>query len=231
MANMFTMDDKDFKKFLKFIGKFNRGLPRATGTYLNNLAFEARTQSINTLSETMFVKAPGFIPRRLVVEKNKNFYSIRGQESTVGSASLPRFGGWLEQQTGQSEGRERNFTIQARRNNKSRPAVRPARLRAGKTRKTPNDYKGPTRHVRAMVMMRTLKKEKYNKPFIMFGHNNMKSGLYKLVRRVPRMLQKFGTPRKTKRIQWMDKAIKKTLSPRTTQAAWSRTMTHLMTFR
>jgi hypothetical protein len=228
---MFSMETTDLKKFLKFIGRANKGLPRATGTFLNSLGFEMRDQIINVLSERMFVKQPGFIPKRVRVDKNKNFFSIRGQEVEVGSTALPRFGGWLAQQTGGGENRERFFPLSSRRGSRTRPAVRIARLLPGRDRPSPNDYKGPSKHVRAMVMIRKLKKQKYRKPFIVQGHDNMKAGLYKLTRNKPRMLQRFDTPGKTKRFKWMDIARDMAIAEPTIRRLWTAVMIQLLRYR
>ena len=229
-STMFSMEMTDYKKFLKFVGRANKGLPRATGTFLNSLGFEMRTNIINVLSETMFVKQPGFIPKRIRVEKNKNFFSVRGQEVEIGSTDLPRFGGWLSQQTGGGEDRERFFPLSARRGSKARPAVRTARLLPGQDRPTPNDYKGPSKHVRAMVMVRALKHKKYKKPFIMHGHENMKSGLYTLKRNRPRMLQRFNKPAHTKRVRWLDIARERTIAEPTIRRLWTVVMTTLLRY-
>jgi len=226
------MDKASWKRYLKFLAKFQGGIPRATGTFLNNLAFEARTQSINTLSETMFVKQPGFIPRRIIVDKNRNMTSLHGQRAVVGSAKLPRFGGWESQETGRGEERDRFFTMTPRRGNKSRPAARSARLLPGKNRWTPDRYTRVVgRHKRAQAMLSHTWRTRYKQPFIMHGHERVKSGLYKWRGNKLTALQLFNRPKRTRKTKWMYKSAEKTIKSRNIKKAWSRTTAHLARFR
>lgn len=182
----------DFKDLLAFRDIYKRApqkVPRISAAILNDMAFETRTAAIDNINHDMTIRRPNFVRRQMRVSKA----SPSRQVARVGSLPLGNFSGWAEQETGQQGDRSRFATIEGRRG--SRRNIIPPRFRLNKSFPT----QGNTRIGAFLAIM---ERQKGKKPFI------MKGGLFKFVgKRKIRMLQGFERPAKTRRTQWMKRAV------------------------
>lgn len=177
------MDSRTLREFARMAHKAPRKFAAASGMLLNNMAFGTRQEAINVISERMFVKQPGFVPRRLVVKKSHFRLPISTQVSEVGSLALPRFSGWLEQETGASTNRSRVFTLLARRGSRSRTAVRSARLLSGKDLLSADEMSitnAKNDNRREEIFLRILQRRRYRKPFLIRKHSKFSPGVYRM---------------------------------------------------
>ena len=226
---LFTVDNKDLKKILKFFRQSPERFAKATGSMLNDFAFGTRNTSIEVINENMTVRNIRFVMSRMRTEKSHQRMPMESQQSTVGSITSPRFSGWKEQQTGQKTARERTITLLGRMRRKTRKLVRTARLKDVGRFESYHKYPGRGREQKNIIMMQKLDRQRWKKPFIISGKKGMVAGLYKFRRRKPRLLQVFE-PKKLqpKRIPWMEDAIRRYFQRQDIHRLWARTLRRLI---
>ena len=206
---LFTMDDRELKKWTKFMKQAPKLVKRAVAGTLNTFAFETRKKALHIIMTNMTVRARKFVEGSMRVDKAKAGQSINQQHSVVGSIKRPRFTGWEEQQTGKKTKRNRVATALARGGNMSGKVKPSARMKQSNTFQSPDDYPGTTKHNRAVVMLQVLFRKRSRKAFIIKGHRTLKRGLYKIKQKKLRMLQSFESKNtQPKRVRWMTGAVK-----------------------
>lgn len=233
---MFEINLNDLQTYEKFLRRSPKQIAAVRGMVLNNYAFGTRDESIKVIEKRMIIKQSRFVPRRIQVKKSRLSGHPRNQISKTGSTRLPRFSAWEEQELGKKTERSRVFTLFARGGSKGRVARPQARLKPGRDRPTPEDYKGKNRTHRAIVMLQILGREGYKKPFIIRYHKKVAPGLYKFTggkkKRKLRILQAFE-PREVqpKRISWLiggrDRYFRKNPPGKT----WSKAMKRVLKFK
>lgn len=227
--DLFTVDNKDLKKILKFFRQSPERFAKATGSMLNDFAFGTRNTAFEVINELMTVRNRNFVNSRLRVEKSHRRMPMESQEATTGSISSPRFSGWKEQQTGQKTTRERTITLLGRLNRKPRKLVGRARMKDVGRFESYHRYPGRGREQKNIVMMQKLDRLRWKQPFIISGKKGMVAGLYKFKKKKPRLLQVFD-PKKLqpKRIPWMEDAVRRYFQREDIGRLWARTLRRLI---
>lgn len=212
MAPIFTLKQSDLKKLEEYYRKSPFRFRGVTGRVLNTYAFEARKESIKIVETEMMSRKKGFANRVLRAKMANFFQPSSAQKSEVGSRSFPRFSGWVEQQNGRKTDRTRVATTLGRGGSEGKQIAPSARLKQSNQFKSPDDYKGRSRHHRAVVMMQALSRQGYKKPFIVRGHARMAPGVYKFRgrgrKRGPQMLQSFNPINVQPKVnRWLTKSV------------------------
>ncbi len=212
---MFALEDRDLKRLWLFYMRQPKRFAVATGMMLNNFAFGVRDTIVkDVLPSRMVVRSPRFVQSRVRVSKSHFREPIASQESRVGSIASKRFTGWIEQEGGASSLRTRTAHLLSRKGDRKGLHKSPFRMKRTNDFEDPDDTKvkgASTPHTRAVVMIQMISRRKgRKKPFMIHGHKNMKSGLYKIGRgrrgkQKIQMLQRFDSPkaRSIKRVRWM----------------------------
>jgi hypothetical protein len=208
----FVINHKDMDRLAEVFRDAPRDLRRATGMFVNNLAFGTKKQIPNTMSSLMTVRDKRFVNSRIRVEKARFSTPIDAQMSVVGSIYGPRFSGWEEQELGKKTDRHRVFTLLARLGSKQRKAKRSARMRNLSGFVKPDEFSGVSAEHRVIVMLRVLQRKNYPRPFIIHGHSKIHSGVYQFRGR--------GTKRKPKPIKILQSFDPRRVQPR--RVPWLR---------
>jgi len=214
MPQLFEMDLRQIAKFARLSARAPRQFAAATGMILNDAAFGTREEAINTISETMWIRQPGFVSNRIGVVKSTYSLPIRSQVSEVGSRALPRFSGWIEQQTGEKTDRSRVFTVLARQGSKGRPAIRGARMLPSTDFLEADDVRidgAKSRDHKEEIFLRMIQRQRYRKPFMIRRHSKFTPGVYRMrggQRKSKLKLLTSLEPRRVqpKRIPWLTMA-------------------------
>lgn len=243
MAQMFQIDMSDMDFLIRLFRKMPDKFERAVGMMLNEFAFETRKEAINLVPRKMTVRNKGFMKRSLVVKRAALRGDIRFMKSEVGSMQRPRFTGWKEQELGTVSERPNVATLAARGGGRRGIVKGRFRLRRGQNYPDPIDYPGESpRGVsgdeshRAFIMLRTLSRNKYKKPFLIRRYRKAQPGLYRLVgganNKRLQMLQatkpKFRRP---KRVKWLRRARGKMFATIDLNRTWAKTMKRVLTIR
>lgn len=213
----FRVETKGIKDFQRVMRKMPRMMTTAVGFTLNDMAFGARSEMLKYISQTMTVRNQGFIKRQMWAQRAKFSEGINRMQSVAGSVRKDRFTGWKEQVQGADMQRDRAITTDARSGSKSRQVRKGARLRPGTKWDEPRMYKGNSSRNRANTMLQTIGRTRSRKPFIIYGHRTLTSGLWmfsggpKDKRRLV-VLQLFNRSTKVRRDPWHIKATKRYLA-------------------
>lgn len=207
MADLFSIDLKDLINLRKFFKRAPKKMRSVSAGVLNDLAFGTMSESRKILQDNLTIRNPRFFKSRLRVEKAKKNQSLRSQIAIVGSVAADRFSGWAEQELGTRAARTRSHSLFARGGDKEKQ-IRPSfRLKPSSQFRDPDNAPGKTPHHRAVIMIKTLARQRYKKPFIIKGHKRIKSGVFKFNR--GRRLERLQTfkPRRSslqpKRLLWL----------------------------
>lgn len=206
-AQMFAVDDRELGKLMKFYATAPRKFAKATGMMLNNFAFGTQYRINQLMPKRMTIRNKSFLKRQIRVDKARPVYPIQNQESSVFSVSAPRFSGWLEQETGKKTDRKRTIALGARGRNKKKQAKKRARFMTSNQFLNPDDMAGVRGDKKkAQVLLARVFREKYKKPFLLWGHDKLGPGLYvRKSKKKTRVLQRMDTKKvQPKRFRWME---------------------------
>jgi hypothetical protein len=230
----FSVDVSSLSDLADIFEQAPKQFTAATGMLLNQFAFGTRDEALRLMPQIITIRDPRFLKRQLRVQKSKFKGSLGALESVFGSVHAPRFTGWKEQQLGKKTPRHRVFTTLGRVGGTTKgKASRGARLRDLAKFPRPEDYIGQSDEHRAIVMLRVLQRQKFNRPFIIHGHRKISPGVYKFKgrgsKKKPRpikMLQSFK-PRKVqpRRIDWLLKSRNKYFARVNTFRLWEQVLT------
>jgi hypothetical protein len=205
----------------------------ATGMLLNKFAFGTRDEALRLMPQIMTIRDIKFLNRQLQVQKSKFRGALGDLVSIFGSVHAPRFTGWKEQQLGKKTPRHRVFTTLGRVGGTTKgKASRGVRLRDLAKFPRPEDYSGQSDEHRVIVMLRSLQRQKFGRPFIVHGHRKISPGVYKFKgrgsKKKPRpikILQSFK-PRKAqpRRIDWLLKSRHKYFAGVNTFRIWEQVL-------
>lgn len=210
----FKVDTKGLKEYRRLMKKMPRKMVPIVGFTLNDFAFGTRDESIKYINASMTVRNQAFVKRNLWAQRAKFAAGINGMQSIAGSTRKDRFTGWKEQVQGSDMPRERAITTAARGGSRVRQVRRTARLKPGAKWDEPRQFKGDTARQRANAMLQELGRSRKRKPFMIYGHRSIESGLYmfgggakgsrKLI-----ALQIFNRPVRVGRDPWHKKAAQR----------------------
>jgi hypothetical protein len=221
----FKVDDRDLRELRDFYRRAPAVFRTVAADLINDFAFGSRNASFEVLREKMVIRNFGFMQRQIRVAKARQNAPIDTQKAEVGSVPTRRFSGWKEQQTGERTARERVVNLLARGGNKKRQVRRPARLRPGSDFESYRKYPGRGVEQRNIVMLQRLDSQRWKRPFLVLGKRGMRPGLYKFVRRKPKLLQLFdpksAQPRK---IPWLTDAVARYFQREDIGRLWARKM-------
>lgn len=121
----FVLDDREVKRLRQWYPKQPRLIQESVADMLNHFAFGTRTQAIAQIGKTMVVRNARFVASRIQVTKARSNQAVTSQRSRTGSVAVPRFSGWVEQETGKTTERKR-FATMAGRGGDIKKQIRPS---------------------------------------------------------------------------------------------------------
>ncbi len=233
---MFEVDIKELVAYERLLKRQSKIIQRATAALLNNVAFGVREEIFKTLRSKLTIRDPRFMLRSIVVEKCRHSTPIHQQVAEVGSISRPRFSGWQEQEQGTQAKKTHTATIAARGGSKSKKVIKSVRLKPGAKFPESKNYIGDSPRQQTQIMLKTLAKMKYKRPFIITGHQSIPSGLYRFKgrkkghwqQRPIQVMQLFKYKMKPRRLSWMDMSVKLYMSAMNLRIEWSKAMNHAL---
>ena len=211
----------DFSEIKKMAEKYKNGktlIKKAQTMWLNNLAYATQNNIVDFQKKHMIIRNEGFLRRS--VKYKKAHSDIGYMTSFVGSLRRDRFTGWAEQQGINLKERKKTITLSARNKNKNDIVRYLYRSKNVSKMKNPEQYSGPTRRKRANQMLYEIGRSRSQKPFFLFGHRRLPTGIWKFggsdsdvgYGRDLIPLEIFGEkPKKTRRNNWMIKSYQKTM--------------------
>ena len=211
----FDIDIKDLVKLLGYLDRAPRKFAAAQTMWVNRAAFGTRTNALDHINRTMIVRSAAFTKNRVRVKKAPRGSMYKNREAVVGSVKTPRHTGWAEQEGLRSDERDKTITLAARggsKQNRVRPSMR---LKKNKRHPKPTDFKGRSRRQKANAMLQEIGATRSKKPFVVFGHRHLKSGLWRFGngskgRRKLIPVQLFSQkPQKPRKNPWMRDSVKK----------------------
>ena len=163
---------------------------------LNHFAFGTRTKSIQHIGATMTVRNSRFVSGRIQVTKARLGSPIPRQRSTTGSVPKDRFTGWIEQEKGVRQKRNRFQTMEARNNNPRKQVRHIVRLKSRNEVVTRSDYGMKASHSMEQFIATALRK-KENRMILVKGR------ILKRRRNKFETVQVLSRPKEPKRDRWM----------------------------
>lgn len=229
MPKMFEVDAAQLWELIRFYKTSPRLFAKATGSMLNDFAFGARNTAIEVIREKMTTRNPRFIETRLRVDKSHTREPMESQAAELGSVATKRFSGWVEQQTGKRTTRERTINLLARGKTQKKKLKRPFRMNQAHLFESFHDYPGRGPEARNIQMLQRLDRHRWQRPFIVVGKKGMKPGLYKFVRRKPRLLQIFDSKNvQPKKIPWLTMAVDRYFAREDIRRLWKSKMDRML---
>ena len=220
MSQMFDLDKKELVELVMIMRKQPKVWNRAATNLLNSFAFGNRQESIKVIRTRMTVRNERFLSSSLRVEKAKTNQKLASKIAEVGSIRRDRFSGWAEQELGTATKQTRSQSLLAR-GGSTNKVIRPGvRMKPAKNYERPENFNGQDLHHRNIVMMQTLRRRKYRKPFVIHGHKRIRSGLYKFHSRKLMILQDFKAPKGPKRVKWLSGGEQKYFAKNKPSAVW-----------
>lgn len=224
---MFQAKIKEFWALQRIYREMPKKFNYASANLLNTFAFGTKKQTFVVISREMIVRKPGFVRSSVRVTKANGRIDVNKQKSICGSIYRDKFTGWREQELLEETTRTKTITPLARNNVPTK--ILPGRFRLKKS----NEFMSPDhsdyasqadKHKKSVMMLNILAKKGHKKPFKVFGHDKLRSGLYvfkgviKKVtvvkdnkkrtykRRDIGMIQKFDNKVQPKPIAWMSQS-------------------------
>lgn len=230
---VFELNLADFLNYKRMLKRASKLYSRAGGHVLNSAAFGTRKLAIRNIKKEMIARNERFIQGSVRVEKARIGAPLDMQRATVGSIKRDRFSGWREQEGGQQTKREHQAWPAARRGGKKHPVIRVARLRRNFLKPTAFGGRNPIERV--IRMLHTLSANNYRKPFIIFdlerrrGGKPAPPGLYRFgpgphPNRRLELLQRFKSPKPTKRKPWLIPAREEYVRRVNLRTVWGRAL-------
>lgn len=233
MSQMFQIEIKDFINLRKFYKRAPRKFQRVAAGVLNNFAWGTKKSAIAVINEEMTVRNKRFVESSFRVKNANANTDLNSMVSRVGSIERPRFSGWEEQQTGKKRESTRVGTLLSRGKNMSKQIRPAARMKAGRNFPDAGDYEGKSEQQRTMVMLNTLKRKKFRKPFVIRRKlRKFVPGLYKFFRGKVKMLQRFDSKKaQPKKIDWMGEARRDYFRAHPVRETWGKAIKHVLKLR
>lgn len=221
MAKEFDMDQRELKRYRKFLKKAPKAIREAVAFTLNGFALGNKRFSKEMIHSKMTIRAPKFIDGSLKTVFARPSQSINKMGSIFGTVERPRYTGLREQQMGENPALNRSSTRAARDGVKTRAMKGYARLKPNAKYPSPGQTQGlKTREgrdfglsgltgpKRIVAFLSILNERKVAQTFILrkrFGR--FKKGLYRFKQGVIKKMQSFTGRGKPKRIKWLTKGM------------------------
>ena len=233
MSAMFQIELKDFINLHKFYRRGPKQFQRTAASVLNSFAFGTRESAVNVINEKMTVRNKRFVKGSFRVKTANPNTDLNSMVSRVGSIERPRFSGWEEQQTGKKRESTRVGTLLSRGKNRSRQIRPAARMKAGRNFPDSGDYQGKSEQQRTTVMLSSLKRKKFRKPFVIRRNlRKFKAGLYRFFRGKVKMLQRFDSRKaQPKKLDWMGEARRDYFRGHPVRNTWGKALKHVLKLR
>lgn len=233
MSQMFQIELKDFINLHKFYKRAPREFQKTAAGVLNSFAFGTRKSAIDVINDKMTVRNKRFVETSFRVKTANANTDLNSMVSRVGSIKRPRFSGWEEQQTGKKRPSTRVGTLLSRGKNESKQIRPAARMKPGRNFPDSGDFKGKSEQQRTTVMLNTLKRKKFRKPFVIRRNlRKLKAGLYRFFRGKVKMLQRFDSKKaQPKKLDWMGEARREYFNAHPVRQTWARAIKHVLKLR
>jgi hypothetical protein len=231
----FEMNDKDLQRFIGWAVKAPRRARGAAGMMLNEFAFGTRDKAIKFWRSDQITRNKRFVESRLRAKKTRLSLPISQMVSSTFSQDAPRFSGWEEQETGKKTQRKRIGTIKGRSGSRKRRIGKRARF--NQKIRSPRDMGTTSAHIKsdhhaAQVMLVWARRNLGREPFLIYGHNSMRPGLFRFNGNKLHRLQFIGgdnlQPRQNK---WMTKSRERYFRQADLDRIWSGIVDRQLTFR
>lgn len=228
---VFEMNLLDFRSFQRMQQRNPKLYRRAAGHVLNSMAFGVRAAALRELKAQSIIRNQRFVDSSIRVDKARVGQPIESLRTEVGSIARPRFTGWEEQETGKQTPRKHQAWPAARQGNIRKQVIRIARLRGTGRFPRPSDFPGTGNPVaRAIRMIHILSRSEFTAPFLILGLENKRGkkvppGLYRFgegeypTRKI-QLLQRFKSPKETKKDPWLKPATDKYLKSGDFRTVW-----------
>lgn len=214
----FEFKAEDLILLRRFYKKSPKLFGRSVTNTLNQLAFESRTALINTISEQMTVRNPRFVSKQMKVKPAKGI-DIKTAESAVGSLSNSRFSGWIEQETGKKNEKNRTFTLLSRGNNEQNTVRPKSKVNYNWAKISDFTIKAKSKQHRLIIFLQMMVEQK--KQFVMpRKYKGMGRGLYRVRRKKIVVVQRFK-PMKIRKQPWMKPTINEHIDNKSIRATWA----------
>ncbi len=221
MADIFNFESPDLVNLQKWYRKAPKRFIGAVRGVVTTLAFEARAQAVQNIKNGTITRNPRFVSASMRVEKAKRVSSLSQVVAEMGSIDISRKGlssGFEELETGKRSTSDRVPTLASRAGGNERKKVSPGVRfnKVGKFHRPKNFRSSRTKTKRAQVarMLNAIRKrEVENKPFIIPSGltgpmGRMVPGIWKRKGKDFKLMNPFqGRRGKTKRIEWMARAV------------------------
>jgi hypothetical protein len=215
------VDLRDVNLLNKIWDESPRKFEYAVSRMLNDMAFGSRKEIIDYgIPKTMIVRNKGYVRKFVRVKKAVAGLSLNNIYSTVFSVEQGNVTGWEEQEYGLEDKRPKVPLTKARGGNRAKKVLDKFRMKKGTKFPNPKNYPGKNLQLKNVIMLQILSRTNVRQPFIIKGHKDLKSGLYKFEEQRGgnkwrgnqklRMLQKFKHEKSTiDKKPWMELSVRK----------------------
>lgn len=181
MRLMIGVEKQELDKLSEALEHAHVKLQSTTARMLNRIAYDMRDKIINEIRQTNIVRSESLLRFSARYTKANPSHPINYMSSSVGTITSDRFSGLVEQETGRIDPRDRIASLRARRKKKQGKIADAFRLKPSVDFPSPEDYVGKDDKHRTIIMLQSLSRARYKKPFIVVGHDKLTSGLYTFV--------------------------------------------------
>jgi hypothetical protein len=222
---LFQIDKRELKQLELFMKRAPRRFHRAVANMLNDFAFGTRTESLEIINRRLTVRSPRFIAGSVRVTKARGGQPMNMQRAITGSIARPRFSGLVEQETGAGTMRTRTATLLARAGSKSKRIQPSVRLKSANQFVSYHDYPGRDAAHRTIVMLQSLFRERYRRPFLVTRHRKFKRGLYRIRGGNLKMVQSFEPETiQPRRVRWLSGGRKQFFAHANIRLLWAKNL-------
>lgn len=217
MPDIFSIDQKDLKKLIRFAKNAPTHFRRSAAGVLNDMAFTTMKINKRQVRKTMTIRSKSFIKASFRVDMARTSSSISLQRAVTGSIFKKGSSGWREQETGKKTERKRIASLIARGGSKQGKIEPRVRLKKGNRFYTHRDFGGKygkTKGQRTVKMIVSIRKGLVSKkPFIISSGlpgrlSRFKSGLYAIENKKIKIQQGFEPKNlQPRRNRWMTRSL------------------------
>jgi hypothetical protein len=208
---------RQYRKWLRVLGP--KQFRHAIAGLLNAQAWDMKKNTIpDVMTDNMNIRDPGFMNRMLRV-KNARPGDMSSMQAVVGSATIGKFKGWEEQQTGMRPAKNRVHTLMSQVGGTERGKISPMN-RLTQNQNIIEPLKIEHKHAKtegqkttaALIGMRT-GRIKSNRLVRLRSRgfkgklSRLKSGIYRGIRKQVMRIWNFEKAQTTRKIPWMTEAV------------------------
>lgn len=233
MSQIFNIEAKDLINLRKFFKRSPKQFARASSNVLNSFAFGTKQENIKIINKKMTVRNTRFVSGSIRVQTARPGQGISGQKSEVGSIKRDRFTGWEEQELGTKTKKNKVASTLAR-GGSDKKQIRPMfRMKSSNAFKTSKGFKGRSRLQRDRVMIRSLRRDKFKRPFLIKKHRKLAPGIYKFQGPHLKSIQTFVKSSKLqpKRVHWMKDGTDAYFKKNPVRKVWAESIRRTLKFK